>query len=98
MRFTLVFDGELKSRNHADPSDRMTLRREFHRQLEQVWQRKIFLEKHLAPWREWAAQGTGAKAKWEALTEEQRKLHCDNSLLIPFFRGGFCFVPIVTNR
>ena len=46
MRFTLIYDGELPSTAHANAGDKMKLRRDFHRQLGEVWQRKAMLQKN----------------------------------------------------
>jgi hypothetical protein len=97
MRLTLVYDGELPSTSHADTTDKMKLRRAFHRQLDQVWQRKLMLQQFMENWRAWI-DSVGSKDRWSALTDQERNVREANSLVIPFIRGDFCFVPIVTKR
>ena len=40
MRFRLVYRGPLKSANSADSSDKHKIRKEFHRQLKELWQHR----------------------------------------------------------
>lgn len=84
MRFTLIYDGPLPSTAHVEVTDTYCLRKAFHIQLREVWDKKPMLSAELK--------------HWQTLTAEQQaaSLHNTDYLIKPAEFGPFQFAPLIT--
>jgi hypothetical protein len=88
MRFTLIYDGSLPAQSAHDSrvAEKQAIRRQLHEQLLNLWQSKPILIHHYK--------------SWLRMSKEQQDGAITNlgHFTVPFDRGAFRFIPLVTNR
>jgi len=103
MRFTLIYDGPLKSASGSDnrQDNKHEIRKALHPQLAEVWQGHHSLQREYAnalrfPEYDRTLREGQLDSAWETVKGRCRE-DCD-SFLFPMDVGGFCFLPLVTKK
>lgn len=103
MRFTLTYDGPLSSAGNSVPhkDQKHEIRRQFHRQLAELWSQRPSLRTYLETYRQREPSDEWQDAGPTRHPGPMPTAHYGSvaqGILVPFPRCGFTFVPLATKR